>query len=92
MRYTLLTAFSRRNKPRIASRRDELDTQLNELERGIRRVDEGLAALPSGNGNFDIPNRSVLELLVHARYETLPQSLRPTTLGKSPSFNGLSVS
>ena len=91
MRYAHTTALTRGNEEHIASRRDKLMTRLDKLEADIVRVDDTLAALPSVNGNFDIPNRSVLELLVHARYESLPQNLRPTTLGKSPSFNGLSV-
>jgi hypothetical protein len=88
MRYAVRTASNRGNKSRLATGRDALNIQLDELERNIRHVDDGLTALPSGNGNFDIPNCSVLELLVHARYESLSQDLRPTTLGKSPSFNG----
>jgi hypothetical protein len=91
MRHAVLTASNRRNNPQIASRCDKLDAELNKLEDNIQHVVGGLAALPSGDGHFDIPNRSVLELLIHARYESLPQNLRPTTLGKSPSFNGLSV-
>jgi hypothetical protein len=93
MRHAVRTvsAFGRGNSGRIAESRDVLNTQLDLLERAIRRVDDRLAALPSRNGNFDIPKRSVLELLVHACYEGLAQNHRPKTLRKSPSFKGLPV-
>jgi hypothetical protein len=91
MNHSLITASNRGNRQPLAQRRDELEAHLEKLERAIRHVDPGLATLQSGNGNFNIPNRSVLELLVHARYEGLPQHLRPTTLRKSPSFKGLAV-
>jgi hypothetical protein len=89
MRYAFRTALNWGNSQDIAKSRDKLITQLGKLETTLERVDDGTATLQSGNGNFDIPNRSVLELLVRARYEGLPQNLRPTTLGKSPSFKGL---
>jgi len=86
MRYALFAALNRGNSRAVAESRDKLNAQLKELQSTLEGVDDRTATLQSGNGNFDIPNRSVLELLVRARYEGLPQNLRPTTLGKSPSF------
>jgi hypothetical protein len=77
MRYAVLTASNRGNNPHIASKRDELNIELNELEHNIQDIDNGLAALPSGNGNFDIPNRYVLGLLVHTRYGQTPHEQVP---------------
>ena len=75
MNHSLITASYRENYPDLAQSRDELEVQLEKLEIAIRSVDPGLATLQSGVGNFNIPNRSVLELLVHARYQGLPQHL-----------------
>ena len=92
MRYALNTAMDRlNNSPDLAENCDKLHNQLKKLEAAIRRVDPGLTALQFSNGNFNIPNRTVLELLIHGYYESLPQNLRPTTLGKSPAFKGLPV-
>jgi len=91
MKYALLTALNRGESRFIAQSRDKLSTRLDELQSTLERVDDGSATLQSGNGNFDIPNRSVLELLVRACYEGSEANLRPTTLGKSPSFKGLPV-
>ena len=91
MRHALITASNHEDYELLAQRCDELKTKLKVLEGNIQRVDEDLAALQSGDSHFNIPNRSVLELLVHAYYEGLLQNSRPTTLRKSPSFKGLQV-
>src|SRR5467141_4642593 len=60
MRHAVLTASTRGNG-RLSDIRKSLSKKLDMLERDVRVFDvfdDQLAALSSGNGNFDIPNRS----------------------------------
>jgi hypothetical protein len=83
MRHAAHTSLKRRDMGGLGVRRSELNSELDSLQLALQDIECPLIAFPFNN-NFNIPSRSVLELLVHVRCESLASANRLRTPGTSP--------